>query len=150
MKTVYAKIYSQHRGRIKFPIDMLRYDSCYPAKETDSHFLQKLTDEQQVFNNKKHWVVVVAKKVPEKAKAPHFTNKRWESFKCFVVALSLINLDHFVVERAIFRAKRGTEISQLRQSLSPCSGFLKHQLVKCFYICHGSRPLTLIKCYRTV
>ena len=84
MKTVYAKIYSQHRGRIKFPIDMLRYDSCYPAKETDSHFLKKLTDEQQVFNNKKHWVVVVAKKVPEKAKAPHFTNKRWESFKCFV------------------------------------------------------------------
>lgn len=67
-----------------FPLDMLRYDSCYPASETDAHdigdnlvgLLAPLTTN----------VVTVEKRTRVKqARADAWTLKRWRSWGCEIV-----------------------------------------------------------------
>lgn len=56
-------------GRGLFPIDMLRYDHCYPASEQDSYAINQREDVRQV----KVIMMTDSKLMP-------FTERRWESF----------------------------------------------------------------------
>ena len=61
-----------------FPIDMLRYDSAFPASEQDSG---------KIINNIAHHLgggemIKVARYVDSKASKP--TIERWESFNCLI------------------------------------------------------------------
>lgn len=60
-----------------FPIDMLRYDSCWPRTGEDaSHIADSQTDSR----DKR---VVQVTKYSEK-KRDHFTTARWKSFLCTI------------------------------------------------------------------
>ena len=61
-------------GSGSFPIDMLRYDSCFPLREQDSALLAE-------HHNEKRRVIVVRRGVNENAASV----KRWESFLWRVV-----------------------------------------------------------------
>lgn len=63
-------------GRGKFPIDMLRYDSCYPASEMDS--IKIMTSHEEYCK----WSIRVAKRPINRQ--DDFTIARWESFGCNV------------------------------------------------------------------
>ncbi len=39
--TIKFKVFPKHKIGAPFPIDMLRYDHCYPDSETDSHMIQR-------------------------------------------------------------------------------------------------------------
>jgi hypothetical protein len=42
-----AKVYKQIwtvEGALSFPVDMLRYDGCFPADETQSHIINRTMD----------------------------------------------------------------------------------------------------------
>lgn len=53
-------------GQGRFPVDMFRYDRCFPASENDSYLIM------DTFSRYSHWTVKVAKHV-DKAK------KDWKS-----------------------------------------------------------------------
>ncbi len=59
--------------KFAFPVDMLRYDSCYPATETDSNAIINSIITQSGGE------IRVEKRVESKDKA-FFTKARWESF----------------------------------------------------------------------
>ena len=62
-------------GKGQFPVDMLRYDSCYPASETDSGIIAS------TFTNYGTWRVHVRMRPLEKKKdKKYWTVGRWESF----------------------------------------------------------------------
>lgn len=62
-------------GSGQFPVDMLRYDSCYPASETDSGIIAS------TFTNYGTWRVHVRMRPLEKKKdKKYWTVGRWESF----------------------------------------------------------------------
>lgn len=63
MKTIYAVVV----GSGRFPIDMLRYDRCFPYREEDTNTIQNSREERPV---------VIERRAPN----PMFTPERWESF----------------------------------------------------------------------
>ena len=70
-RSVYAKI----TGRGEFPMDMLRYDSCSPATESDSYLIAR------TFHDFDKWEIFVKCRPLEKKRSP-WTVGRWESFGC--------------------------------------------------------------------
>ncbi len=60
------------RGHGKFPVDMLRHDSCYPRTEADAATIERTFE-----THHNHWTVRVVRLA---ATATHFTDARWESF----------------------------------------------------------------------
>jgi hypothetical protein len=75
-------VFAMVSGSGEFPIDMLRYDSCCPATEEDSHIVSRS------FNNYENWNVCVKKVLLEslskKDLHTSFTEGRWRSFGCNV------------------------------------------------------------------
>lgn len=71
-------VYGMVMGSGEFPVDMLRYDSCSPAKETDSGLIAG------TFLNYDKWTIFVKKNLSERRGKSDkiFTNARWESFGC--------------------------------------------------------------------
>lgn len=67
----------QVQGRGTFPIDMLRYDACYPATEADSHVIE-LTRTPGYRGEK-----MVTLKMSDPKRKP--TTGRWSSFGWTVV-----------------------------------------------------------------
>lgn len=67
MKAIIATI----SGRGRFPMDMLRYDHCWPLHSVDSQTILDTATEE--YRNKV-WTVQVASNVRE------FTKARWMSF----------------------------------------------------------------------
>jgi hypothetical protein len=63
--------YFEVKGSWPFPYDMLRYDHCYPANESDSLALTEMA------NGATEGIVTV-KLMSNSPHAP--THKRWESF----------------------------------------------------------------------
>lgn len=59
------------RGRGQFPIDMLRFDMCYPFRPEDS---QGIID---TFATPHAWAIVVETRNPR-----GFELARWDSFSC--------------------------------------------------------------------
>ncbi len=67
-------------GTGTFPVDMLRYDACFPATEEDSHRIRASHDEV------KRWIIFVKKHTsPKFNKGAVWSTARWESFRCRVV-----------------------------------------------------------------
>lgn len=69
------KIYALIRGHGRFPVDMLRYDNCSPALESDSYAIIN------TFNDWSDYEIIVKKMVP-RGYSDKFTVGRWESFGC--------------------------------------------------------------------
>ena len=63
----------------RFPLDMLRYDSCYPATQQDSAAMENYTGSRE---EKAARVVTVCKVTGSKFDG--FTVGRWQSFGCDV------------------------------------------------------------------
>jgi hypothetical protein len=75
-----------HRARIsghgrRFPLDMLRYDSCYPHTPRDVAILDAVTGD--ICDVPATWEVTVVRYT--ETKFPHWTVDRWASFNvtCF-------------------------------------------------------------------
>lgn len=68
-------------GRCAFPIDMLRYDCCYPATEQDAHNIENINDAMVDSRKEKPYRVTVE---TPRNKRDHgkfiVTEGRWESF----------------------------------------------------------------------
>lgn len=62
-------------GRGAFPMDMLRYDACYPASEADAGVLQRVTTGR---SREEATVALVSLRAP--------TQERWASFGWRVTA----------------------------------------------------------------
>ena len=60
-------------GRGEFPMDMLRYDSCWPASEVDSYVI---ADSLKKYGE---WQVVLRKNVDAGVREP-WMKPRWSSF----------------------------------------------------------------------
>ena len=63
-------------GRGAFPVDMLRYDSCFPASEHDAYLLAK------TFTEHGDWAIRLAKWT---ASIQPWAYERWSSFNCYKV-----------------------------------------------------------------
>lgn len=63
-------------GSGHFPLDMLRYDSCFPASESDAYLIER------TFNEYGYWRIRVAKRVSKAYKSwrEHWSVPRWSSF----------------------------------------------------------------------
>lgn len=57
------------RGAFTFPVDMLRYDACYPAREVDAAAIARTFDRD-----------AYAETIWLETYAPKITTERWESF----------------------------------------------------------------------
>lgn len=69
----------------RFPIDMLRYDRCYPKTETDSHVIQdSLSGEHNIKDQIVHIVKLDWRKNPLEC----FTFGRWQSFCCQIEVIT--------------------------------------------------------------
>lgn len=66
------------RASATFPLDMLRYDSCYPASETDAHKIENSFSHSGEGKSAKDLAITIVRAVTE-PKRP-FTVPRWESF----------------------------------------------------------------------
>lgn len=64
------------KSRFSFPVDMLRYDSCFPCTQSDA---SEITDSIMQLDG---FEVDVARNVGRKNDQP--TIARWESFSCQV------------------------------------------------------------------
>ena len=71
-------IYAVVKGHGRFPVDMLRYDSCSPASEHDSYAIVN------TFEKYDDYEITVKKLCPRGClpKDNKFTVARWESFGC--------------------------------------------------------------------
>lgn len=72
-------VYGLVRGSDEFPLDMLRYDTCFPATEYWSGRAQATTEAVRC--------VVVARRT-DGGYAAHFNTERWASFQWDVVYAS--------------------------------------------------------------
>lgn len=66
-------------GRGRFPLDMLRYDSCFPASESDAYKIEATYEEYS------KWSIRIAKPTRNLVVVggkDDFTIARWESFGC--------------------------------------------------------------------
>lgn len=78
LKHAHYAVATRARGTATFPIDMLRYDRCYPLREIDSVLIaQNVTDPHQRFEEDKIYLVKYSDKAAEKGQ---FTFARWDSF----------------------------------------------------------------------
>jgi hypothetical protein len=68
-------------GSGEFPIDMLRYDSCSPYKESDSYLIAN------TFKRYEKWEIYVKCRPLDKKRSP-WTVDRWKSFG---VTIEIIN-----------------------------------------------------------
>jgi hypothetical protein len=75
----------KERGKHPFPIDMLRYDRAFPARETDSHKIERTL--QQFVESEGKLTVVCKYTAATFAQARHsaFQFARWESMGWKVV-----------------------------------------------------------------
>lgn len=71
-------------GRSAFPIDMLRYDSAIPAREEDSHRIQRMLDKDEAYRSTRIRLVMTTGGEP--------TRQRWESFHWFVMKANLMSV----------------------------------------------------------
>lgn len=80
-------VYGMVMGNGEFPIDMLRYDACSPAKESDSGLIA------ESFRNYGKWTIFVKKTLLERRKKDSkiFTVGRWESFGCKITEVDSPN-----------------------------------------------------------
>jgi len=69
-------------GAREFPLDMLRYDACFPAREEDALRAERHPDERRI--------VVLAQQVDDKCSrySARLTDGRWSSFGWRVVSAS--------------------------------------------------------------
>lgn len=76
---------AQHRivisvsGRGRFPVDMFRYDHCFPASEADSGLIES------TFEKYGDWTINIARYIDRKPSAKavwqqYWTVARWQSF----------------------------------------------------------------------
>lgn len=70
------------RIRFRFPIDMLRYDSCFPSREVDAGLIERSFD-----GHAPDRTVQIARFVDNKHALP--TVERWESFGCKVSKIEI-------------------------------------------------------------
>lgn len=73
-----SKTFRVQVSRFGFPVDMLRYDSCWPASEQDSALIAASLHEPDTLPR----IIVIALRTDERM-AP--TVARWASFMCKVV-----------------------------------------------------------------
>lgn len=68
------------RGSVSFPIDMLRYDHCFPDTEQDSHQITETINYRDILSKSDDsgWTIVVARYVDSFSDKPTFD--RWRSF----------------------------------------------------------------------
>lgn len=80
-------VYGMVMGSGEFPLDMLRYDSCSPAKESDSSLIAS------TFRNYDKWTIFVKRILLERRKKDDkiFTTGRWESFGCKITEVDSPN-----------------------------------------------------------
>lgn len=71
--------YLKVKTKSRFPIDMLRYDRCMPATETDSNKISETIFEGY---SSKDMTIIVMKHSEDKK--PNWTPDRWKSFSCEV------------------------------------------------------------------
>ncbi len=67
------------RGNGPFPIDMLRYDSCYPLREKDAGKIESVSN--PMIGDNDPWEIRVHKHT-ELARHARWTPERWVSFGC--------------------------------------------------------------------
>lgn len=86
--TTEAKLKYVHRAIVvlssvsRFPIDMLRYDRCTPATESDSHSIEDSFDSRDVRGPIGKREVGISKYSEHKDWDKAFTTDRWKSFGC--------------------------------------------------------------------
>jgi hypothetical protein len=68
-------LYAIIRGSGPFPVDMLRYDNCSPATESDSGSIV------MTFQGWDSWEICV-KRINYRGRVNSFTLGRWNSFGC--------------------------------------------------------------------
>ncbi len=71
-------------GSGHFPIDMLRYDSCFPASEPDAHMIERINNPTKRSDLALHRVDVSTLR-DHRTHATIHTPARWESFGWKVV-----------------------------------------------------------------
>lgn len=72
--------FAEITGLGAFPIDMLRYDSCMPAKEEDARTIERVSNPMiSDFNTR--WTVRVRKHSDVKGHG-YWNARRWESYHC--------------------------------------------------------------------
>lgn len=67
-------------GKLAFPIDMLRYDQCFPASEQDAIKIENSISKAQLHDLKNintSWSITINKKGSNP-----FSVERWQSFGC--------------------------------------------------------------------
>lgn len=69
--------YAVVQGRGSFPVDMLRYDSCYPNSERDSSLIEGTLRDYMSKNRPERWSICI-----RSAGENPWTVGRWESFGC--------------------------------------------------------------------
>lgn len=79
------KHFAEITGSGGFPIDMLRYDNCTPAKEEDARIIERINDPMigsPMFSGMgREWTVHV-KKFSDIKGHGYWTPERWRSFGC--------------------------------------------------------------------
>lgn len=65
------------RGAGAFPVDMLRYDGCYPLTEDDAYAIQRSIAGA---SHRKPWTVRVVRRRNNVREARSWTLARWRSF----------------------------------------------------------------------
>lgn len=65
-------------GFLPFPIDMLRYDYCFPVTEDDSRKIMETLNPDIRAHQTENWTIFV--KTATTSKHPLWTVGRWESF----------------------------------------------------------------------
>ncbi len=73
-------------GRGHFPLDMLRYDSCWPSTQSDVAALDYIREDFRKPPNEKSRRVALSRCHKTKGFKP--TSDRWESFGWHIVELS--------------------------------------------------------------
>lgn len=85
-------------------IDMMRYDSCFPATEDESRKIWKLIGHEQCGNDAKPEDHIVRLHRVARTELPA-TADRWKSFNCTVLDERTLDEDPITFEEALKRLK---------------------------------------------
>lgn len=78
LKYAHYAVVTRARGTATFPVDMLRYDRCYPLREIDAGLiLENITDPHHRKEEDKIYIVKYSEKAELKSL---FNYARWDSF----------------------------------------------------------------------
>jgi hypothetical protein len=91
LKYAHYAVVTRARGTTPFPVDMLRYDRCYPLREIDSVTIGANISDPWSRENTEDQIFLV--KYSEKSDVKgQFTTARWDSFGWLVMPVERQNL----------------------------------------------------------